>query len=151
MCRGLGKVQRSILALIEAQPDEAWPVRDVAEQIYPGCAKPTRPQIDAVARALKTMPPPGKWKVGYVQGDRRRWLYDDVEAVARRVWRLEEIEVEVKPVARGELVQAMNGAWLELHELDELEPVVLTEFVLEDLPEMTEIVLTGLPDDDEAA
>ena len=139
MCRGAGKVQRSILALIEARPDEAFVVIDVAESIY-ACAKPTRAQIDAVSRALKTMRLPGEWRSGYVQGgDRRRWLYRDVDSVARRMRRLETFEIEVKSVKQPVLVQATSGVWFQLAEL---EPIEFT--FPHDLSEI-EIVLTGLP------
>jgi hypothetical protein len=151
MCRGLGKVQRSILALLEARPGEAFTVCDVAEAIYPGCAKPRtdlepapgmggrfprakppRPQIDAIARALKTMRLPGGWRTGYVQGGGgRRWLYRNVDSIARRMRRLEWFEVQVEPAAQPDLVQATNGVWFAL---GELEPITTT------------IILTGFPD-----
>jgi hypothetical protein len=68
--------------------------------------------------------------------------------VQRRLSRMETFdvplhEIEVKLAARGELVQAMDGTWFELREL---EPI-WTELVLEDLPE-PDIILTGLPDDE---
>jgi hypothetical protein len=138
MSRGLGKVQRSILALIEARPGEAFVVRDLVQAID-GSAKPTRPQIDAIVRALK-MRLPGEWRSGYVQGGGgRRWLYRDVAHIARRMWKLETFEV-VQPVEQPVvqttkppvLVQATNGVWFELAEL---EPITTTIILLSDLDE----------------
>jgi hypothetical protein len=76
MCRGLGRVQRKILALIaRAKPDDGWSIEELCRQIFGG-STPTRAQLGSVARALK-MKLPGTWKVGRKWGRNHRWwLYD---------------------------------------------------------------------------
>jgi hypothetical protein len=97
MSRGLGKTQRQILATIAARPDEAWDVEALCRAIYPGDPKPSRSQLGATVRALKSMKLPGRWKFGYVDA-RRRWLYDtsNLDAVAQRMWRLETFVIEAE-------------------------------------------------------
>jgi hypothetical protein len=89
MSRGLGKTQRTILALVAAHPDEAWNLTELCGLIYPSNMEPTRAQTNAVSRALR-MTLPGRWTFGYF-GGRGRWLFDagNLDAVAERVHRLE--------------------------------------------------------------
>ena len=49
MSKGLGKVQREITALIEAEPDGAWSYEERGRLIYGSAG---RPQKSAVGRAL---------------------------------------------------------------------------------------------------
>ena len=51
MSKGFGKVQRTIAALIRAEPDGAWAYEHLAERIY-GTARFTRAQKNAIGRAL---------------------------------------------------------------------------------------------------
>jgi hypothetical protein len=77
--KGLGRIQRVILALIEAEPEGAWPYEELCRLVYPGVIIPTRSQLSAIGRALK--PLPGTWGPGYGDGNgsgrHRRWLYDE--------------------------------------------------------------------------
>ena len=120
MSKGLGRTQRAILALIAAQPDEAWDLEALCRAIYPGDPKPSRSQLGATVRALK-MPLPGQWKFGYVDA-RRRWLYDasNLDAVAQRMWRLETFELTYDELGK-------TTTLLELTD-------VSTEIALTDLP-----------------
>ena len=60
MSKGFGKIQRSIGALIRAEPDGAWAYEHLAERIY-GTALFTRAQKNAIGRALARMRLPGSW------------------------------------------------------------------------------------------
>ena len=62
MSKGFGKIQRSIGALIRAEPDGAWAYEHLAERIY-GTALFTRAQKNAIGRALARMRLPGTWAV----------------------------------------------------------------------------------------
>jgi hypothetical protein len=77
MSKGFGKVQRSIAALIRAEPGGAWPYEVLAERIY-GTARFTRAQKNAIGRALANMRLPGTWEVWQAsfKNDRRFWLFD---------------------------------------------------------------------------
>ena len=58
MSKGFGKIQRSIAALIRAEPDGAWAYEHLTERIY-GTDRFTRAQKNAVGRALAHMQLPG--------------------------------------------------------------------------------------------
>lgn len=88
-----GRIQRAILAAIAAHPAEAFTVLDLCRLAYPDCPGLTRAQLVAVDRALTSVMLPKKWKVGYVAGQRRRWLYSDPASVSRRVYRMETFDV----------------------------------------------------------
>jgi hypothetical protein len=77
MSKGFGKIQRSIAALIRAEPDGAWAYEHLTERIY-GTPRFTRAQKNAVGRALAHMRLPGTWEVWQAsfQNDRRFWLFD---------------------------------------------------------------------------
>ena len=77
MSKGFGKIQRSIAALIRAEPDGAWAYEHLAERIY-GTDRFTRAQKNAIGRALANMRLPGTWGVWQAsfQNDRRFWLFD---------------------------------------------------------------------------
>jgi hypothetical protein len=77
MSKGFGKVQRSIAALIRAEPDGAWAYEHLTERIY-GTDRFTRAQKNAIGRALAAMRLPGTWEVWQAsfQNDRRLWLFD---------------------------------------------------------------------------
>ena len=77
MSKGFGKVQRSIAALIRAEPDGAWAYEHLAARIY-GTDRFTRAQKNAIGRALAAMRLPGTWEVWQAsfQNDRRFWLFD---------------------------------------------------------------------------
>ena len=62
MSKGFGKIQRSIAALIRAEPDGAWAYEHLTERIY-GTYRFTRAQKNAVGRALAHMRLPGTWEV----------------------------------------------------------------------------------------
>jgi hypothetical protein len=128
MSRGPGVVQRKILALTKAQPGP-WTVEEVRALVYPGDLEPSRSQTNAVSRALK-MPLPGKWKVGYVEGDRRRWLYDagNLDAITERVHRLETFKI-IYDTEMTTLVLELSGgdtddpAYVPIDERKPPEPV----------------------------
>jgi hypothetical protein len=94
MSKGLGRVQRTILALIEAEPNGAWSFEELCGLIYPtsewvrpkGAGRVRRPkaQLVAVGRALARMTLPGTWTTGGSSGDRRSWLYDKCSLVSER-------------------------------------------------------------------
>jgi hypothetical protein len=135
MSRGLGRTQRAILALIAAEPGP-WTVEELCRLVYksqPGWNLP-RAQVVSVARALKTMRLPGKWKFGRVGWERRQWLYDggNLASVQRRLSRMETFEV---PLHEAEALSDSSG-W-----------VTLTFDHVSDLS--TEIVLTGFLSDGE--
>ena len=77
MSKGFGKIQRSIAALIRAEPDGAWAYEHLTERIY-GTDRFTRAQKNAIGRALAAMRLPGTWEVWQAsfQNDRRFWLFD---------------------------------------------------------------------------
>jgi hypothetical protein len=75
MGKGPGRRQRTIAALIEANPDGAWAYEDLCAVIY-GKLPFTRAQKSGVGRALKSMRLPGTWTTGRFSGDRRWWLHD---------------------------------------------------------------------------
>ena len=85
MSKGFGKIQRSISALIRAEPDGAWAYEHLAERIY-GTAFFTRAQKNAIGRALARMRLPGSWTVMQAVrfNDRRFWLYDPCRLEAWR-------------------------------------------------------------------
>jgi hypothetical protein len=78
MSKGPGKVQREIAALIEANPDGAWPYEQLGSLIYGWNGGRLFSQKTAVGRALKTMRLPGTWTVmqAVFVNDRRFWLFD---------------------------------------------------------------------------
>jgi hypothetical protein len=130
MSRGLGRVQREILALTKVQPGP-WTVEELCRLVYkfqPGLNLPTkRAQRVAVGRALKSMVLPGKWRVGRIWPDCRTFLYDasrenDVGVTVTTT----EVEVEAIP--------DWSDGWIEV--------------TFDDMPE-TEIILTGLLPDGE--
>jgi hypothetical protein len=61
MSRGLGWTQRAILALIEEEPDGAWPSDELCALLYHHPIE--KKHRVAVLRALQTMPLPGTWQV----------------------------------------------------------------------------------------
>jgi hypothetical protein len=60
MSRGLGHVQRTILALIEADPHGAWTVEDICRRAYPDGPVEKKHRVAAL-RALDKMKLPGTW------------------------------------------------------------------------------------------
>jgi hypothetical protein len=62
MSRGLGHVQRTILAMIEAEPHGALTVEEICPRIYPTEAVEKKHRV-AVLRAVRRMKLPGTWKV----------------------------------------------------------------------------------------
>ena len=83
MSKGPGWRQRTIAALIEANPDGAWAYEHLCALIY-GKRGFTRSQKSGVGRALKTMRLPGTWTIGSFGGDRRWWLYDPCNLASTR-------------------------------------------------------------------
>ena len=77
MSKGPGRVQKAILALIEAEPDGAWPYEELCARLYGGWGF-TRSQKCAIGRALATIKLPGTWIVQQTvfTNDRRFWLFD---------------------------------------------------------------------------
>jgi hypothetical protein len=87
MSRGPGHVQRTILAMIEAEPHGAWTTDEIARRAYPGTID--KKHRVAVLRALFNAKLPDTWWVGYtgVAGQGRACvLYDscDDQSQARR-------------------------------------------------------------------
>lgn len=79
MSRGLGRVQRAILAMIEVEPHGAWTVDEICRRVYP-TDRVKKKQCVAVLRAVKRMKLPGAWTI------RRLWygrqtccLYDECD------------------------------------------------------------------------
>jgi hypothetical protein len=132
MSRGLGRVQRGILALTKAQTGP-WTVEELCRLVYPagGNPPPSRSQLVAVSRALKSVRVP-KWKVGRVGWDRRTWLYRDLASVERRIWAMETFVVTAPEEVDAPPPSSDDG-WVTL--------------TFDDMPE-TEIILTGLPDEE---
>ena len=85
MSKGSGRVQRTIAALINTEPDGAWAYEHLAERIY-GTAQFTRAQKNAIGRALARMRLPGTWAVRQASftNDRRFWLFDPCRLEAWR-------------------------------------------------------------------
>jgi hypothetical protein len=67
MSKGLGHIQRTILSLIESDPDGAWTVGQIGEHAYRGINRVDKKHRVAVARALRKMTLPEMWEV------RRLW------------------------------------------------------------------------------
>jgi hypothetical protein len=94
MSRGLGRVQREILALIaQAKPSGGWQIEELCQRIYGG-PEPTRAQKNAVVRALKRMPLPGSWRTARVWR-RGQWLYDRNALAADQWHRVPIAEIEL--------------------------------------------------------
>src|SRR5579864_2909876 len=84
MSRGPGHIQRTILALIEAEPDGAWTTRQLCAAVYPDVRCPAKKHRIAVNRALRQMKLSQAWRFG-------RWanccvLYNGISerSIARR-------------------------------------------------------------------
>ena len=113
MCRGFGRTQRQILALIKARPDEAWPVDDLCRAVYQTDLKPTRAQINSLTRALK-MPLPGRWTFGKIWPDCSWFLCDasrrNKVSVLLTVIDLEPMRAfEVELDGEGNVVRVVGG------------------------------------------
>ena len=70
MSKGLGHIQRSILALIESDPDHgdgAWTLGQICERVYCGINRVDKKHRVAVARALRKMTLPEYWAVQRMQ------------------------------------------------------------------------------------
>jgi hypothetical protein len=121
MSKGPGRVQRSILALIKEHPGEAFTVEDVSRAIYQTNLKPTRAQLVAVDRALKSVKLPSRWKVGYIQGHRRPWLFNErnLASVSRRAHRLQTFVLSYQ----GDLADMSTTIELNERKPPEPEPV----------------------------
>jgi hypothetical protein len=85
MSKGPGRVQRAIAALIEAEPDGAWPYEELRVLIY-GREGRYRANKSAIGRALTKMQLPGSWRVmqAVCFNDRRWWLHDPCRLEAWR-------------------------------------------------------------------
>jgi hypothetical protein len=66
MSKGLGRVQRTILALIKADPHGAWTIEDLALAIYPGLNQVDKKHRVAILYALRKMKLPGTWAVWWL-------------------------------------------------------------------------------------
>lgn len=73
--------------------------------------EPSHSQLNSIARALKTVRLPREWKVGYVKGDRRRWLYDagNLDAITERMHRLTTFEIVYEELAEMTLILELSG------------------------------------------
>jgi hypothetical protein len=58
MSKGHGRVQRTILGLIVGNPDGAWSITDISQQVY---GRADKAQWVAVGRAPRHMPLLGTW------------------------------------------------------------------------------------------
>jgi hypothetical protein len=83
MSRGLGRIQRAILALIDTDVDGARITADICQHVYGAVEKRHRV---AVGRAMRTITLPGLWKVW--DHDKERCLYNagSVESTLRKDW-----------------------------------------------------------------
>jgi hypothetical protein len=70
MGKGLGYLQRTILAMIEKEPEGAWSIEDLAKATY-GVA-PSKKHRVALLRSIKTMKLPGGF--GLEHNFRHRWM-----------------------------------------------------------------------------
>lgn len=61
MGKGLGRVQRVILALIAANPDGAWTTKDLSLAAYPHARAAMKMRRVAVLHALHRLRLPGTW------------------------------------------------------------------------------------------
>jgi hypothetical protein len=88
MSRGAGRIQRAILALIEAEPDGAWSTPRLCAVVYPDVHFPTKKHRVAVNRALRQMQLqlPQPWRVGRLA--KCCMLYNGVSerSIARRYY-----------------------------------------------------------------
>ena len=78
MSQGPGHVQRTILAMIEAEPHGAWTVEEICRRIYPTEAVEKKHRV-AVLRALTRVLLPGTWWAKYISvpgGGRTCCVYD---------------------------------------------------------------------------
>ena len=112
MGKGPGHIARTILAMIDADPDGAWLISDICAQVYPGetfvsdqFVTVEKKHRVAVARALRTMKLPGTWTIRWVKTEvclcdpcnltslvRRDWLGDVRHGHRRWGHRLESIQ-----------------------------------------------------------
>jgi hypothetical protein len=102
MSKGPGRVQRVILALIQADPHGAWTTENLCVEAYPDSPSDQKKERVAVLRALKRMTLPGTWEVGVASLS--YCLYDprDGASSARRIYLAEfhEERREQKRLAR---------------------------------------------------
>lgn len=82
MSRGPGNVQRAILALIAANPDGAWKIRELCRTAYPSARIITKAHRVAVGRALRRIHP-GTWAVE--REGRDFWLCDPCSLASVKV------------------------------------------------------------------
>jgi hypothetical protein len=87
MSKGPGSIQRSVLALIDGDPDGAWSIGDLCKLIFGNVEKKHR--VSAL-RALGRMELPGTWAVGREWGSTEYCLCDtcSVESQTRKIWLL---------------------------------------------------------------
>jgi hypothetical protein len=95
MSKGPGHIQRSILALIDSDPDHgdgAWTLGQICEHVYPGINRVEKKHRVAVARALRKMTLPEPWKVDRMIGHGEEYcLYNSCSlfSAARLDWHAE--------------------------------------------------------------
>jgi hypothetical protein len=83
MSKGPGRIQRAILAEIEANPDGAFLIEELAALVYSGINRVEDKHRVAVARALRTMTLPGTWGLRRLSRlGRALCLYDDCSDIA---------------------------------------------------------------------
>ena len=81
MSRGLGRIERAILAVIEREAEEGFGLmlcaEDLAQEIYRSKALPTRAQVISVLRAMHSFTRKfPQYALAGGKGRERLWLYD---------------------------------------------------------------------------
>ena len=66
MSRGPGRVRRSVLAALQAQPQRRWTIEELAALVY-GTADTALYHLNSVHRALKGVPVVRRWQYGKVR------------------------------------------------------------------------------------
>jgi hypothetical protein len=89
MSKGPGRVQRAILALIDADPDGAWTVEELCRRAYPSINHIDKRHLVVALRALRKMTLPGTWDVLRLRRQGQGYCLADPcsdEAQLRIIW-----------------------------------------------------------------
>jgi hypothetical protein len=85
MSKGLGHVQRTILAMIEADPHGAWTVEEICRRVYPDASDVEKKHRVAAIRALQRMKLPGTWVLNCLDRQGREYCIFDSCDDERRI------------------------------------------------------------------
>ncbi|TCQ28243.1 hypothetical protein [Rhizobium sp. PP-CC-3G-465] len=89
MSRGAGKIQATILSLIENDEDGAWTTTDICEAVYRGANRVEKKHRVAVSRAIRTMKLPETWAIARLERAGSAYMIFNrlsLESTAKKRW-----------------------------------------------------------------